>query len=210
MLAENALLKVIDAIGENQWQQTMPTEFATRATDHPLTLGEVVNYHAYDDAWVPDMLAGRTMAEVGADAFQGDLLGDDPKGNFAAIVAKACAAATSLDDLERTVHCSFGDFPAREYLWQINSFRGLRAHDLAKVIGADPTLPGRVGRRIVGRAGTARRRVAVDRCVRAQGGGTGGRPAAGPAPRAHWPQARLKGRTGSRAERLTAWPGEAR
>jgi uncharacterized protein (TIGR03086 family) len=141
VLAENALLKVIDAIGENQWQQTMPTEFATRATDHPLTLGEVVNYHAYDDAWVPDMLAGRTMAEVGADAFQGDLLGDDPKGNFAAIVAKACAAATSLDDLERTVHCSFGDFPAREYLWQINSFRGLRAHDLAKVIGADPTLP---------------------------------------------------------------------
>jgi hypothetical protein len=39
------------------------------------------------------------------------------------------------------VHCSFGDFSAREYLWQINSFRGLRTHDLAKVIGVDAALP---------------------------------------------------------------------
>ena len=48
------------------------------------TLREIIGYHAYDDAWVPDMLAGRTMAEVGADAFKGDLLGDDPKAAFAA------------------------------------------------------------------------------------------------------------------------------
>ncbi len=39
------------------------------------------------------------------------------------------------------VHLSFGDFPAREYFWQINSFRGLRAVDIARVIGADTTLP---------------------------------------------------------------------
>lgn len=141
VLADRALLTVVEAIGEDQWEQPMPPEFAMRATDHEVTLREVINYHAYDDAWVPDMLAGRTMAEVGAAAFKGDLLGADPKASFAAIVAKACAAASSLDDLDRTVHCSFGDFPAREYLWQVNSFRGLRAHDIAKVIGADPTLP---------------------------------------------------------------------
>lgn len=34
-----------------------------------------------------------------------------------------------------------GDFPAREYLWQVNSFRGLRAHDIAELIGADSGLP---------------------------------------------------------------------
>ena len=39
------------------------------------------------------------------------------------------------------MHCSFGDFTAREYLWQVNSFRGLRAHDIAVVNGADPNLP---------------------------------------------------------------------
>ncbi len=140
VLADQTLKSVVDAIADEQWRQPMPPEFAVR-TPGPITLRQVINYHAYDDAWVPDMLAGRTMAEVGEDAFQGDLLGEDPKANFAAIVEKACVAATALDDLDRTVHCSFGDFTAREYLWQINSFRGLRAHDIAKVIGADTTLP---------------------------------------------------------------------
>lgn len=138
--AEHALKAVVDQIRDDQWAMEMPPEFYTRADTRP-TLHEVINYHAYDDAWVPDMLAGRAMDEVGADAFKGDLLGDDPKGNFAAIVAKACAAAEALSDLDRTVHCSFGDYPAREYLWQITSFRGLRAHDIAEVIGVDSSLP---------------------------------------------------------------------
>ena len=81
------------------------------------------------------------MAEVGAEKFKGDLLGEDPHGSFSVIVEMACAAASEFDDLDRIVHCSFGDFPARHYFWQINQFRALRAHDIAKVIGADPTLP---------------------------------------------------------------------
>lgn len=47
----------------------------------------------------------------------------------------------ALDDPDLIVHCSFGDYPAREYLWQINGFRALRAHDIAEVIGADSKLP---------------------------------------------------------------------
>lgn len=142
VLADRTLNGVIDKITDHQWDQQVPDDFLTRAGSDRPTLREVVNYHAYDDAWVPAMLAGQTMAEVGEDKFQGDLLGDDPKASFAALVDTACAAAEELDDLERTVHTSFGDFTAREYLWQVNSFRGLRAHDIAKAIGADPTLPG--------------------------------------------------------------------
>jgi len=140
--ANNALKAVVDQIRDDQWAMEMPPEFSTRSAERP-TLREVINYHAYDDAWVPAMLAGRTMDEVGQWAFKGDLLGDDPKGSFAAIVAKANAAAAALSeaDLGSTVHCSFGDFPAREYLWQITSFRGLRANDIANVIGVDPRLP---------------------------------------------------------------------
>ncbi len=142
VLADRTLRGVVEQIRDEQWDMTMPKDFAMRATpDRPITLREVINYHAYDDAWVPDMLAGRTMDEVGKDMFQGDLLDDDPKGNFAAIVDKACAAAQGLTDLERTVHCSFGDFPARDYLLQTNMFRGLRSHDIAKVIGTDTRLP---------------------------------------------------------------------
>jgi uncharacterized protein (TIGR03086 family) len=141
--AEQALKNVVNQIKDDQWAMEMPPEFATRAVDHKVSLREIINYHAYDDAWVPDMLAGRTMGEVGRDMFKGDLLGDDPKGSFAAIVAKAWAAAEALQDadLDRVVHCSFGDFTAREYFWQINMFRSLRAHDIAKVIGVDSTLP---------------------------------------------------------------------
>ena len=141
VLADHALNDVVAQIKDEQWAMEMPPSFATRAADHRPTLREIINYHAYDDSWVPDMLAGKTMAEAGIDNFKGDLLGDQPKLRFAEIVEKACAAARGLDDLDRTVHCSFGDFPARGYLWQINMFRGLRAHEIAKVIGIDFALP---------------------------------------------------------------------
>jgi len=141
LVAEQALQRVVDQIRDDQWHMTMPPEFATRDPSRTISLREVINYHAYDDAWVPDMLAGKTMDEAGKENFRGDLLGDDPQGNFARIVAAACAAARNMDDLERTVHCSFGDYTAREYFWQINSFRGLRAHDIAATIGVDSRLP---------------------------------------------------------------------
>ena len=140
VLADQALNRVLQQIAPAQWAMSMPADFQTRDAE-PITLWEVVNYHAYEDAWVPDMLAGRTMAEVGTEAYKGDLLGDDPKASFAALSERACAAAQELDDLDRTVHCSFGDFSAREYLYQTNFFRGLRAHDIAKAIGADTQLP---------------------------------------------------------------------
>src|SRR5438105_6023959 len=141
VLADRAINRVVAQIRDDQWSMEVPPDFARRQADRTPTLREIINYHAYDDAWVPDMLAGKTMDEAGRHKFDGDLLGEDPKARFAAIVEKACAAAQKLDDLDRVVHCSFGDYPAREYFWQINGFRGLRAHDIAKVIGVDSTLP---------------------------------------------------------------------
>lgn len=141
VLADRTLNEVVSKIKDDQWSMEMPASFKTRQMDHTPTLREIINYHAYDDAWVPDMLAGRTMDEVGSDKFKGDLLGEEPKGSFTALVETACAAAREFDDLDRVVHLSFGDFKAREYFWQINMFRGLRAHDIARVIGADVELP---------------------------------------------------------------------
>ena len=141
VLADRAINDVVAQIRDDQWAMPMPPSFARRQADTVPTLREIVAYHAYDDAWVPDMLAGRTMDEVGKDKFKGDLLGDDPRGSFAAIVEKAIAAARAVDDLERTVHTSFGDFTTREYFYQTNMFRGLRARDLARVIGHPMTLP---------------------------------------------------------------------
>jgi uncharacterized protein (TIGR03086 family) len=139
-MAERALNAVIDRIRDDQWDMEMPPQFS-RADKGPVTLRTIVNYHAFDDAWVPDILTGKTMDEVGKTKYDGDLLRDAPKANFARLVDGACAAVLELDDMERTVHLSYGDYPAREYLWHITYFRGLRVYDIAKAIGIDPTMP---------------------------------------------------------------------
>jgi uncharacterized protein (TIGR03086 family) len=141
VLADRALEAVVAQISDEQWEMPMPATFAIRQRPEVPSLRRVINYHAYDDAWVPDVLAGRTMEESGADKFGGDLLGKDPAASFAAIVHKACAAAAEVDDLDQVAHLSFGDYSIREYLWQINFFRGVRAYEIARIIGCDPTLP---------------------------------------------------------------------
>ena len=138
ILADEALKGVVDQIRDDQWDAVVPAELTPRQPG--ATLRRVIGYHACDDAWVPDVLAGRTIEEVGA-AWDGDLLGDHPKLNFAGIVETAVLAVRGFDDLDRIVHLSYGDYPAREYLKHITSFRGLRVHDLSRFIGADATMP---------------------------------------------------------------------
>ena len=141
VLADRALNDVVAQIRPEQWDMPMPPGFQRRTSDHAPTLREIVNHHAYDDAWVPAMLAGWTMAEVGTEAYSGDLLGDHPQASFTALVDTACAAAVAVTDPNQTVHCSFGNYTAQEYFWQITMFRGLRAHDIARIIGVAPALP---------------------------------------------------------------------
>ena len=138
ILADQALKVVIDQIRDDQWDQTVPDGMTPRLPGS--TLRTVVNYHAYDDAWVPDVLEGKTIEDVGT-RWDGDLLGDHPKLNFTSIVETAVMTVGGFDDLDRTVHLSYGDYPAREYLKHITYFRGLRVYDIAKFIGADPTMP---------------------------------------------------------------------
>jgi uncharacterized protein (TIGR03086 family) len=137
ILADQSLKDVVDQIRDDQWDTAVPADMTRKPGT---TLRETINYHAYDDAWVPDVLAGRTIEEVG-DKYAGDLLGDHPKLNFAAIVETAVLAVRGFDDLDRMVHLTYGDFSARDYLRHITSFRGLRVHDIAKFIGAGTTMP---------------------------------------------------------------------
>lgn len=140
VLANHTLAGVVAQVRAEQWEQVVPADFEARPGTRP-TLREIIDTHAYDDAWIPEMLAGRSMAEVGEDAHRGDLLGADPAAPFAALGERANHAALGLTDLDATVHCSFGDFAAREFLWQAIFFRGIRARDVAKVVGAGTELP---------------------------------------------------------------------
>lgn len=90
--------------------------------------------------WVPPLVAGETIAEVG-DRFEGDLLGEDPPAAWRAASDAACAAFELDGALERIVHLSFGDVPARRYAQE--RFVDVFSHgwDLARAIGADERIP---------------------------------------------------------------------
>ncbi len=129
---------MVQQIGDDQWERVVPAQLTPRQPGS--TLRQVINYHAYDDAWVPDVLAGMTKEQVG-DKHDGDLLGANPRAGFAAIVETAVSAVRGFHDLDKIVHLSYGDYPAGEYLRHITCFRGLRVYDLAAFIGADRSLP---------------------------------------------------------------------
>jgi uncharacterized protein (TIGR03086 family) len=146
--SDQALLAVVDQIRDEQWNETLSDDFFT-ADDGTYTLREVLDYHAYDEAWIPTMMAGTSMEVAGADTFgdpyDNDLLGDRPKERFGELVQLSNDAVQRLDEAaldERTVHYSYGDYPVREALWHAILFRTTRAHDVAKAIGVDSDLPG--------------------------------------------------------------------
>ena len=139
ILADRALLRVVEQIKDEQWDVVVPAELTPRQPGS--TLRQVINYSAYDEAWVPDTLAGRTIEEVGG-AHDGDLLGTDPGASFARLVANTDEVVRAFADLERPVHLTYGDWPAREYLTHITYFRGARVYDLSVFLGLDTAMPG--------------------------------------------------------------------
>ena len=154
--ADRLAVAVFGAVEGDGWSALLPPVFDMPGADAPRPVRAAVNHYAYDDAWVPDLLAGRTMDEAGRDRYDGDLLGDDPAAALAAISAAAVAAAEGVTDPDAVVHCSFGDCPADDYLWQLNIARTLGSHDVAALLGLPWPVPEDLARGMVeGTAPTA-------------------------------------------------------
>jgi 3-mercaptopropionate dioxygenase len=128
---------VVDQIGDDQWKLMMPE----RITHRPMSLMEVVRYHVWDSAWIPDGLAGKTIEEVG-DSHEHllELTSGELKGRFREDNQRAIAAVRGLTDLDEVVHLTYGDFPAREYLRHNIANRAFWSYDMAKLIGVNFTL----------------------------------------------------------------------
>ena len=139
--ADAAAVRVFTTIRTDQWDLELPPVFDMPGADQPSRLRQAINHYAYDNAWVPDMLAGRTMEEVGRDRYDGDRLGADPADSIRRISAAAERAAREVTDPAMPVHCSYGDCPAADYFWQLNIARTLSAQDVAVLIGLDMPLP---------------------------------------------------------------------
>ena len=99
----------------------------------------LVNHVVGELLWVPPLLEGKTIAEVG-DRFDGDVLGSDPSTTYKSAATAAQAAAFEPGAQERTVHLSFGDFPGSEYVGQVVSDVIIHSWDLARAVGADDQL----------------------------------------------------------------------
>ena len=96
----------------------------------------LVNHVTGELLWIPPLLEGSTIAEVG-DRFDGDVLGDDPLATWTEAAALAQAAASQPGAQERTVHLSFGDHPGSGYLGQVTCDVVIHGWDLARAIGAE-------------------------------------------------------------------------
>lgn len=130
--------KVVEHIADDQWELMMPEKITRR----PMSILEVVRYHIWDSAWIPDGLAGKTLQEVG-NSYDHllELTSKELKRNFATYTQYAIDAVRALIDQDRIVHLSYGDFPAKEYLQHNVSVRAFWSYDIAKVIGVDTTMP---------------------------------------------------------------------
>jgi uncharacterized protein (TIGR03086 family) len=135
--ANTALDAVIGQINQEQMDLAVPAELRLRPNQ---TLRGTMNLLAYENLCVPEVLGGADKLATNPE-FTGDLLEDDPQGNYRRYSAAANQAAAALDDPDRIVHISYGDFPASDYLRDITIQRGMSACDVARLIGADTTLP---------------------------------------------------------------------
>lgn len=100
---------------------------------------DLINHLVYEDKWAIPLLAGKTVAEVG-DAYEGDLVGDDPQLAWKQAAEEAKAAAREPGATERTVHLSFGDFSGGDYLDQLTADHLIHGWDLEQGTGTDAGL----------------------------------------------------------------------
>jgi uncharacterized protein (TIGR03086 family) len=123
--------RAVHHIGLGDWDSPTPcTEWTVR---------DLVNHLVYEQLWVPELLAGKTVAEIG-DKYEGDQLHDDPVEAWTTASKTARAALLEPGALDGTVHLSFGETDATEYGWQLTTDLAVHGWDLATAVGATADL----------------------------------------------------------------------
>jgi uncharacterized protein (TIGR03086 family) len=118
------------AVRDDQWHDETPcTEWDVRM---------LLNHLVYENLWMPPLLDGKTIADVG-DSFDGDLLGDDARSAWDEAAAQVGPAVQAVQ-LDRPVHLSYGVVPAEHYIFELFTDLTIHGWDLARAIGADQTL----------------------------------------------------------------------
>jgi uncharacterized protein (TIGR03086 family) len=118
-------------VGADQWDN--PTPCAR------WTVRDLLNHLVSEQLWVPWLLAGATLDEVG-DRFDGDVVGADPHHAWAEASTQARQAWDKPDATTGEVHVTGGVIPTEDYGWQMSLDLAVHAWDLARGIGASQRL----------------------------------------------------------------------
>jgi uncharacterized protein (TIGR03086 family) len=100
------------------------------------TVRDLVTHLVSEQLWVPDLLAGKTVDEVG-DKYDGDVLEDDPMHAWTESSQAARAAWLQPGSLVTRVHLSFEEADGAEYCWQMTTDLAVHGWDLATAVGAE-------------------------------------------------------------------------
>lgn len=95
-------------------------------------LKALLNHLVYELLWIPELLGGKTVAEVG-DKYDGDVLGSDPNAAWQAALDVALAAVEAAD-LDIPTHLSYADVPASRYITEMAGEVLLHGWDIAQSI----------------------------------------------------------------------------
>ncbi|HEY8719912.1 TIGR03086 family metal-binding protein [Pengzhenrongella sp.] len=121
---------LVDAIGD-RWDAPTPcADWSVR---------DLVNHLTAEQLWVPELLAGRTIADVG-DKFEGDVLGEDAVATWRQAIVAAGAALMAEGAPDRTVELSVGPRAARDYLEELVTDLAIHGWDLASALHLDETI----------------------------------------------------------------------
>jgi uncharacterized protein (TIGR03086 family) len=122
---------LVQQVKDDQWDNATPcSDWDVRA---------LVNHLVYEARWAPPLLDGQTIEQVGGQ-FDGDLLGADPKSSYDDALSALKSAVEAPGATEGTVHLSYGETPAAEYLAQLTGDFVVHSWDLARGIEADDSL----------------------------------------------------------------------
>jgi hypothetical protein len=139
LLSDAALRGVIDGITPGELDLAAPHDWSRRPDP---TLAEIVKGHTYDEAWVPDVIAGKTIDEVG-DTYKPLLKQPTSEviADYDRVNDLATAAASRPLDLTQVSHLSYGDFPLATFFEHTSFFRAFQAWSIGHFLGREVTLP---------------------------------------------------------------------
>ncbi len=98
----------------------------------------LLNHMVYELLWMPDLLAGKTVEEVG-NAYEGDVLGNNARSSWDNDSNMAITAVQASKG--QTVHLSYGDVVAEDYIQEVATDILIHTWDLGKGLHRTVLLP---------------------------------------------------------------------